>query len=67
MKRFIAGAQCPKCKNIDTLYLSRQTENNVVACTRCDYSELRSTSVQHADNEKPDDKNEQLVTWGTSE
>ena len=41
-KRFIAGAKCPSCNNIDTLML--YFENNVekLACVSCDYTETQT-------------------------
>lgn len=41
-KRFIAGATCPACKQLDTLML--YFENNVekIACINCDYKESQT-------------------------
>lgn len=41
-KRFIAGATCPSCKQLDTLML--YFENNVekIACINCDYTESQT-------------------------
>lgn len=41
-KRFIAGATCPSCKQLDTLML--YFENNVekLACVNCDYAETQT-------------------------
>lgn len=42
-KRFIAGAKCPSCNQIDSLML--YFENNVekLACVKCDYKETQTT------------------------
>ncbi|MGB3724437.1 MAG: YheV family putative zinc ribbon protein [Glaciecola sp.] len=42
-KRFIAGAKCPSCSQLDTLML--YFENNVekLACVNCDYAETQTT------------------------
>lgn len=46
-KRFIAGATCPSCHTQDTLYWSKDTKGDYVACTRCQHyqsmSELNQT------------------------
>lgn len=41
MKRFIAGANCPKCNYVDSLYFETEEEADRVHCTRCDYSSVR--------------------------
>ena len=38
-KRFIAGAQCPSCKEIDKIYTYEQEDRKFRACSRCDFSE----------------------------
>lgn len=38
-RRFVAGAVCPKCGEIDKLVLYRQQEVNVQECVRCGFSE----------------------------
>lgn len=42
-KRFIAGATCPSCKQLDTLML--YFENNVekLACVNCEYQESQTS------------------------
>ena len=37
--RFIAGAVCPACGQLDTLQLLYQDQTKQVWCTSCDYSE----------------------------
>ncbi len=38
-KRFIAGAQCPSCKEIDKIYTYEEEDRKLRACSRCDFSE----------------------------
>lgn len=39
-RRFIAGAVCPACGEIDKLYIETDAEGGRVrACVRCDFSE----------------------------
>ncbi len=48
-KRFIAGATCPKCKQIDSLRLWQENNIEVVECVECDYSERQGSSeVAHS-------------------
>ena len=42
MKRFvqfIAGAVCPKCKQIDTIAINKQ--NDQIYCVKCDFKDNR--------------------------
>jgi uncharacterized metal-binding protein (TIGR02443 family) len=34
-KRFIAGAVCPKCKNQDTMALTKENNVEIVTCVSC--------------------------------
>jgi len=38
-KRFIAGAQCPKCSAQDKVYTYELDGKKFRACTRCDFNE----------------------------
>ena len=38
-KRFIAGAQCPSCKQVDKVYTYELEDKTYRACTRCDFQE----------------------------
>jgi uncharacterized metal-binding protein (TIGR02443 family) len=51
-KRFIAGATCPSCKQLDTLML--YFENNVekLACVKCDYTETQTNDTVKAASKK---------------
>lgn len=49
MRRFIAGAKCPSCHQEDTLFFDTETKEDEVACTRCDYAEIRDNEIKHVD------------------
>jgi uncharacterized metal-binding protein (TIGR02443 family) len=38
-KRFIAGATCPKCKEIDTLMLYKENDVEQVECVECHHKQ----------------------------
>ena len=38
-KRFISGAQCPSCKEIDKIYTYEDGGEKFRACSRCDFLE----------------------------
>ena len=40
-KRFIAGAVCPKCKQLDKVYTYEKDGRDYASCTQCDYNEPR--------------------------
>lgn len=40
-KRFIAGAVCPNCGTLDTVFILTGGERESRHCTRCDLSEER--------------------------
>lgn len=39
VKRFIAGAVCPRCAEMDTLRMYRDEEREYRECVRCDFSD----------------------------
>jgi uncharacterized metal-binding protein (TIGR02443 family) len=40
-RRFIAGATCPSCKAVDTIYVQRDDAGDRSRhCSRCEFSEL---------------------------
>jgi uncharacterized metal-binding protein (TIGR02443 family) len=39
VKRFIAGAVCPRCAEMDTLKMYRDEQREYKECVRCDYSD----------------------------
>lgn len=38
-KRFIAGAMCPRCSALDTIYVFTKNDIEVRACVDCDFEE----------------------------
>ncbi|MCB1691337.1 MAG: YheV family putative metal-binding protein [Pseudomonadales bacterium] len=38
-KRFIAGAVCPRCGEVDKIYVLEDETGRSKHCTRCDFSE----------------------------
>lgn len=42
-KRFIAGAKCPSCSQLDTLMLYYENNVEKLACVKCDYKETQTT------------------------
>lgn len=65
MKRFIAGAQCPACQSLDSLYVNSEEtadNNQHLYCVRCDYYSERKHSQrnyseinQSSTSENPED------------
>ncbi|MCV6613213.1 MAG: YheV family putative metal-binding protein [Amphritea sp.] len=39
VKRFIAGAVCPRCGEMDTLKMYRDEDREYRECVRCDFSD----------------------------
>ncbi|WP_027858534.1 YheV family putative zinc ribbon protein [Marinobacterium jannaschii] len=39
IKRFIAGAVCPRCAELDTLRMYRDEEREHRECVRCDFTD----------------------------
>lgn len=56
-KRFIAGAACPKCHQVDTLRWWIEHQVELVECVDCDYSEQRLPKAL----EKTEHANEQMI------
>lgn len=40
VKRFLAGAQCPACGQMDKLVVFREQEQDHVECVRCGYHQV---------------------------
>ena len=55
-KRFIAGASCPSCADIDKIYTYEMEEQKWRACAACDFKEEFSDAMNGAI------KSEELVT-----
>ena len=54
-KRFIAGAQCPHCKEQDSLRWWIENNIEVVECVDCDYTEQRSPkSIEESEHKTQD-------------
>lgn len=54
MRRFIAGAKCPKCNGEDKIYVTLEEGEEVARCTVCDYRSVRPKDddpVVHPDDE----------------
>ncbi len=45
-KRFIAGAVCPKCATMDTVFTYRQDGNEWRGCVNCDFNEVMHFAPQ---------------------
>lgn len=47
-KRFIAGAVCPRCAQLDKLFVYRVDDKNFRECVNCDFlEEQQFESIQH--------------------
>ena len=58
IKRFIAGAVCPRCAELDKLVMYRdQDEQQVRECVRCGYKD-----VMTADGPEPISATEEVIT-----
>lgn len=51
-KRFIAGASCPKCQQVDKVFTYEKEGREYAACTQCDYLEARPTPEELAELHK---------------
>jgi uncharacterized metal-binding protein (TIGR02443 family) len=54
LRRFIAGASCPLCKQLDKIYVCIEDGDDVARCTACDYRSVRPKDddpVVHPDDE----------------
>jgi len=43
VKRFIAGAICPQCQQLDKLVVYREADIEICACVRCGYQQQQET------------------------
>lgn len=71
MKRFIAGATCPSCKESDSLYFESKDQSQVF-CSRCEYQAQRATELPQVEPNKESQTGaasdltidtEQKITW----
>ena len=47
-KRFIAGATCTQCHEIDTLYVVEANQKQTLHCVECGYSEQKELAKSPA-------------------
>jgi uncharacterized protein len=41
-KRFIAGAECPQCKTIDSITLTTKNSVETLTCVICEYTQTQT-------------------------
>jgi len=41
-KRFIAGAECPKCKTLDSIALTLENGIETLTCVACDFTQTQT-------------------------
>jgi len=41
LKRFISGATCPSCGQIDKIYVLKDDDQESMHCAQCDYVEIK--------------------------
>lgn len=55
-KRFIAGAICPLCKEIDSLRWGHELQMEVIECVKCTHIERRAlTPPESISDQTPED------------
>lgn len=50
LRRFIAGARCPRCEAIDTLALEEREGEKVCLCVTCGFSDALERAAGGADD-----------------
>ncbi|MFM7272452.1 MAG: YheV family putative metal-binding protein [Gammaproteobacteria bacterium] len=50
LRRFIAGARCPRCEAIDTLALEEREGQKVCLCVTCGFSDALDRAAGGADD-----------------
>lgn len=58
-KRFIAGATCPQCHYLDSVYLSIENDKEVIKCTECTYYE--DQKQEKDDNQASNQPSEKVI------
>lgn len=48
LRRFIAGARCPRCEAVDTLALSEHDGQRICTCVDCGFSDLQDRAAGDA-------------------
>jgi uncharacterized metal-binding protein (TIGR02443 family) len=60
-KRFIAGALCPACKQLDKIFTYSKLDEKWRACVHCDFNELFEEKVRRSADELPTRVNQHRV------
>lgn len=48
-KKFIAGAVCPQCNQMDKIFIYQKDGEDVAECNSCGYISIRPTEVEPVD------------------
>ncbi|PCJ15918.1 MAG: metal-binding protein [Gammaproteobacteria bacterium] len=63
-KRFIAGAVCPQCNEIDKTVVYQQADDEVSECVKCGYKRFRShLMTEAAETELASEDDASVVRW----
>ncbi len=54
-RRFIAGARCPGCGNVDTIVLMQEQGEQIFECVECGFHERMSESSQSAEKKSSEE------------
>lgn len=46
LRKFIAGAVCPSCKQVDKLFVSTQDDAMVCECVSCGFRDVRERDAE---------------------
>ena len=49
IKRFIAGATCPKCRRVDVLVMYKTEDETIRECVECGFAESQRFDFQQAE------------------
>ncbi len=60
-KRFIAGAECPRCHHQDTLRWWLENNAQIVECVDCGFSEQHNSGQEKAATENANSRTEQEI------
>lgn len=55
-KRFIAGAICPLCKQLDSLRWGQDAQQEITECVKCDYIERRVLTAHEKVTQQPENQ-----------
>ncbi|NVJ59183.1 MAG: YheV family putative metal-binding protein [Gammaproteobacteria bacterium] len=64
-KRFIAGAQCPECNEVDSLMLGESKGTKYFECVECGFIEkMGNSDDSKSDNQQHSNKKiDNLIQW----